>query len=37
VINTYRLWLRHELFRGRLDKLQFEYSEENVANYISGI
>jgi Predicted 3'-5' exonuclease related to the exonuclease domain of PolB len=23
VINTYRLWLRHELFRGRLDQIQF--------------
>jgi 3'-5' exonuclease len=30
VINTYRLWLRHELFRGRLDQKQFEASEENV-------
>jgi 3'-5' exonuclease len=27
VINTYRLWLRHELFRGRLDQKQFEFSE----------
>lgn len=31
VINTYRLWLRHELFRGRLDQSQFEFSERNVA------
>jgi|tagenome__1003787_1003787.scaffolds.fasta_scaffold20220093_1 predicted PolB exonuclease-like 3'-5' exonuclease len=30
VINTYRLWLRHELFRGRLDQSQFEFSEEDV-------
>jgi 3'-5' exonuclease len=30
VINTYRLWLRHELFRGRLDQNQFEYSERDV-------
>jgi predicted PolB exonuclease-like 3'-5' exonuclease len=30
VINTYRLWLRHELFRGRLDEAQFQYSEEDV-------
>lgn len=30
VINTYRLWLRHELFRGRLDKRQFEYSDSNA-------
>src|SRR5450755_3671490 len=30
VINTYRLWLRHELFRGRLDQSQFESSERDV-------
>jgi 3'-5' exonuclease len=30
VINTYRLWLRHELFRGRLDQHQFEFSEQDV-------
>src|SRR5260370_39315443 len=30
VINTYRLWLRHELFRGRLAPRQFEHSEENI-------
>jgi predicted PolB exonuclease-like 3'-5' exonuclease len=30
VINTYRLWLRHELFRGRMDHAQFEYSERDV-------
>lgn len=31
VINTYRLWLRHELFRGRLDQNQFEFSEASAA------
>ncbi|WP_424617835.1 hypothetical protein [Bradyrhizobium sp.] len=31
VTNTYRLWLRHELFRGRLDQSQFEFSERDVA------
>jgi len=30
VINTYRLWLRHELFRGRLHQKQFEFSEAGV-------
>jgi Predicted 3'-5' exonuclease related to the exonuclease domain of PolB len=30
VINTYRLWPRHELFRGRLDQSQFEASEASV-------
>jgi 3'-5' exonuclease len=29
--NAYRLWLRHELFRGRLDQSQFEFSERDVA------
>jgi 3'-5' exonuclease len=32
VINTYRLWLRHELFRGRLDRSQFEYSETELTD-----
>ena len=31
VINTYRLWLRHELFRGRLDQKQFDFSEQGTA------
>jgi hypothetical protein len=34
VINTYRLWLRHELFRGRLDQRQFEYSELDVSRAV---
>ena len=34
VINTYRLWLRYELFRGRLDQKQFELSERDVARVI---
>jgi 3'-5' exonuclease len=34
VINTYRLWLRHELFRGRLDQGQFEYSERDVGRIV---
>lgn len=35
VINTYRLWLRHELFRGKLDQNQFEFSDRS-ANGIVG-
>jgi 3'-5' exonuclease len=31
VINTYRLWLRYELFRGRLDQNQFEFSDRNAS------
>ena len=35
VINTYRLWLRHELFRGRLDQAQFDYSELDVGRFVT--
>src|SRR5664279_4460909 len=34
VINTYRLWLRHELFRGRLDQSQFEFSERDLGRLL---
>ena len=30
-VNPTGLWLRHELFRGRLDQSQFEFSERDVA------
>ena len=30
VINTYRLWLRYELFRGNLDRVTFKASEERL-------
>jgi predicted PolB exonuclease-like 3'-5' exonuclease len=36
VINTYRLWLRHELFRGRLDQSQFEFSERDVGRQLDA-
>src|SRR6202049_735116 len=36
VINTYRLWLRHELFRGRLDHSQFESSERDVTRVVGS-
>ena len=29
VVNTYRLWLRHELFRGKLSHEAFQASETN--------
>jgi Predicted 3'-5' exonuclease related to the exonuclease domain of PolB len=35
VINTYRLWLRHELLRGRLDQAQFRFSDEAAAPAVS--
>jgi 3'-5' exonuclease len=34
VINTYRLWLRYELFRGRLSTDQFTASEADLDSYI---
>jgi 3'-5' exonuclease len=34
VINTYRVWLRYELFRGRLTPEQFAASEANLVAYI---
>jgi 3'-5' exonuclease len=37
VINTYRLWLRQELFRGRLDRKQFEFSEEMITGILRTI
>ena len=36
VINTYRLWLRHELFRGRLDQSTFEFSERDVTRVVGS-
>jgi predicted PolB exonuclease-like 3'-5' exonuclease len=36
VINTYRLWLRHELFRGRLSQAGFEASEASLVDFISA-
>jgi 3'-5' exonuclease len=33
VINTYRLWLRHELFRGRLDEAQFGFSDRDIQRF----
>jgi len=34
VVNTYRVWLRHELFRGKLPNEAFEASEDNLAEFI---
>jgi hypothetical protein len=34
VINTYRVWLRYELFRGRLRDAAFQASEANLLEYI---
>ena len=34
VVNTYRLWLRYELFRGRLTENGLRASEADLSNYI---
>jgi predicted PolB exonuclease-like 3'-5' exonuclease len=35
VVNTYRVWLRYELFRGRLDEVGFKTSELNLIEFIT--
>jgi 3'-5' exonuclease len=34
VVNTYRVWLRHELFQGKLTNPAFEASEKNLDEFI---
>ena len=34
VVNTYRVWLRHELFQGRLTNSAFEASEANLDTFL---
>ena len=34
VLNTYRVWLRHELFRGRLSDAEFRASEADLADFV---
>ena len=34
VVNTYRVWLRYELFRGRLTEAAFRASEANLVDYV---
>jgi len=36
VVNTYRVWLRYELFRGRLSNAQFQASEEHLVEFIKA-
>jgi predicted PolB exonuclease-like 3'-5' exonuclease len=35
VVNTYRIWLRYELFRGRLGEVEFAASERSVAAFLA--
>ena len=34
IVNTYRVWLRYELFRGRLTNEVFATSEANLVEFI---
>ena len=36
VVNTYRLWLRHELFQGKLPNAAFEASEAALQEFIQA-
>ena len=36
VLNTYRVWLRYELFRGRLSDAEFQASEANLAEFVKA-
>jgi predicted PolB exonuclease-like 3'-5' exonuclease len=36
VVNTYRVWLRYELFRGKLSDIAFQASEANLNEFIKA-
>jgi predicted PolB exonuclease-like 3'-5' exonuclease len=36
VLNTYRVWLRYELFRGQLSDVEFQASEANLADFVKA-
>jgi 3'-5' exonuclease len=36
VVNTYRIWLRYELFRGKMTTAELEASEANLSHYIEA-
>jgi len=36
VVNTYRVWLRYELFRGKLSPIQFQFSEQKLGEFIKA-
>ena len=36
VVNTYRVWLRYELFRSRLSEADFQASEANLVDFIKA-
>jgi hypothetical protein len=36
VVNTYRVWLRYELFRGKLTNAAFQASEATLSEFIEA-
>jgi predicted PolB exonuclease-like 3'-5' exonuclease len=36
VLNTYRVWLRYELFRGRLSDAGFQASEAGLVDFVKA-
>src|ERR1700716_1798697 len=36
VVNTFRVWLRHELFCGRLTLAAYDYSGQSLARYVDA-
>ena len=36
IVNTYRLWLRYELFRGRLTSIEHQFSEQKLKEFIDS-
>jgi 3'-5' exonuclease len=36
VVNTYRIWLRYELFRDRLNEPEFVASERTLTEFINA-
>src|SRR5271166_613030 len=36
VVNTYRVWLRYELFRGRLGESEYQASERSLADFVGA-
>ena len=36
IVNTYRVWLRYELFRGKLTPIQYQLSEQKLGEFIKA-
>ena len=36
IVNTYRVWLRYELFRGKLTPIQLQFSEQKLGEFIKS-